>query len=522
MTEKHNIDKYKKYLDKYNDQSNKIFWGLGIENELYLEFDNRNTVNRNDFIKYKKRERYSVDYYSNYKSEFIDDAINHYLKEDTILVPILFNSNSFTKTDMYNNSKTRYTKLCEPNLKFSGETLIETLCNINPYFKESMNNKWLFDGDTIEFNTLNFYNAKLQNIVNELENAKNEFIENINKSFKQLAIFTKFGNLKIMEKNHPFANHMTNLQNNTMFNNGTLHYNITLPTLLDQNGQISDFKSFTNIHSRAIKIIQWMEPFIVAICNSPDPFSLLDDYQDKLKYSKASQRCAISRYISIGTYDSDIMKKGKVLTCKTDELICNEFDYWWFNNYYNQNNYNKLESIGMDINFNKYSNHGIELRFLDHITDKNKLFDSFEFIIYLMDHILDCNDDINNPIINKTWNNFVLNIMIYGSDYQLNLDEKMIYEKLFKLKLSSYKLKEVYNEIYLILIQRYSQIDLTNENNIYTLIPHGKFSKLTLNLYNKEIHFPFDLLSTESTSNFNCCLFYKKNKKNKKKNKKRI
>jgi hypothetical protein len=87
-------------------------------------------------------------------------------------------------------------------------------------------------------------------------------------------------------------------------------------------------------------------------------------------------------------------------------------DYWWFNNYYNQNNYNKLESIGMDINFNKYSNHGIELRFLDHITDKNKLFDSFEFIIYLMDHILDCNDDINNPIINKTWNNFVLNIMI--------------------------------------------------------------------------------------------------------------
>ena len=34
------LDKHKKYFDYYN--SNELYWGLGIENELYLEFNKQN------------------------------------------------------------------------------------------------------------------------------------------------------------------------------------------------------------------------------------------------------------------------------------------------------------------------------------------------------------------------------------------------------------------------------------------------------------------------------------------------
>lgn len=524
--------KYIKYLDQYDNQQNKIFWGLGIENEIYLEFENKNKIEKKNFTKHMRRERYSVDYNTNYNSEYLNDAINDYLEkdnDDVINLPILLNSNSFTRTDMYNNSKTLYTKLCEPNPKFNGDTLIESLIKENPYFEESINKKWLFDGDTIEFNTLNFYNAKLNNMIDELENNKNEFVTNVNDTFKKLDIFSKFGKIKIMEKNHPFANHMTNLLNNTMFNNGTLHYNITLPTQLNSSGQIADFKSFTLIHSKAIKIIQWFEPFIIGLYGSPDPFSD-KSVKDHNKYSKASQRCAISRYISIGTYDSDIMTKGKILACKVSDLICNDIDNWWFNNYYKQNNYNKLEEIGMDINFNKYSNHGIELRFLDHIPDSKDIFETFEFIIYLMDFIMDKSNDIQNPIVNRVWNQFALNVMIHGSTYQLKSEEKLAYEKLFNIKLNSLKLKDVYNEIYIYLITKYNIIHTTNEINVYTLIPQGEFSKLTLDLYNRYIDpaiyqkLKGDITDDSSNESLNlswCLCTTKSKKKNKNKNKKK-
>ena len=53
-----------------------------------------------------------------------------------------------------------------------------------------------------------------------------------------------------------------------------------------------------------------------------------------------------------------------------------------FNKYYEDNAYTKLNDIGLDINFNKHYNHGIEIRFLDHINDNKKIYESFEFIIF--------------------------------------------------------------------------------------------------------------------------------------------
>ena len=491
-----NDEKHLKYLKFY--KPNTVYWGLGIENETYLEFENKITFLKEVLIKQRRRERYSVDYFLNYKQDNLLDALNYYINNidsSNIEIPILINSNSFTKTDINNNSRTLYTKLCEPNHMFNGETMIETLEKYNPFFINSINDNWLFDGDTIEFNTLNFFNAKLNDVMNELNNNKYNFLNQLNMTLDNdiFQNMNQYGKIKIMEQNYPFASYLTNFKNITMFNNGTLHYNITLPTELDNNIKIKNMAQFIKDHSKAIKIIQWMEPFIISIYGSPDPFSLIENYNNKTNFSKSSQRCAISRYIGIGTYNSDEMPSGKILTKKVEELICSNLNDWWFNEYYKKNSYVKLNEIGVDINFNKHYNHGIELRFFEHISNEKLLFESFEFIIYLMDYILET-DSINNfgnPIVNSLWNQVVLNSMIYGKDYILSNDEKNIYERIFNMKFLKTSINDIYYEIYNKLVQSYNVITPSNYNEkIFKFEPIGKFSSNSLNIQYKEYELP--------------------------------
>ena len=486
------INKHEKYKNQY--VKNKIYWGLGIENEVYLEFENKRTINKDDFMNNHKRERYSIDYFSNYKSNELEDAFKYIYNiiNNNIEVPIMLNSNSFTKTDCNNNSKTLYTKKCENNPKFNGNTLIETLKNNNKYFEINHENNWLFDGDTIEFINTKFYNTKLEDILKEIEHSKNEFINNINNTFNKLGIYQEYGKVKIMENNNPFAIYMTNINNIAMFNNGTLHYNITLPTKLNSEGNIENSEKFINDHKKAIKIIQWVEPLMIAVYGSPDPFSLFNEYSDKNNFSKSSQRCAISRYIGIGTYNSDTMKTGKILSLHINDILCNDCDYWWFNKYYEENAYTKLNELGLDINFNKHYNHGIEIRFLDHINDNKKIYESFEFIIYLMDYILE-SDFINifgNPIINKKWNSLVLNIMKYGKEYTLKDDEKELYQKIFNFKFKNNNVVDMYYELYCKLALQYNSIYKSQDKkNNHILKPNGLFSSLTLSIdSNKSIN----------------------------------
>ncbi len=481
------LDKHEKYKDQYI--KNETYWGLGIENEIYLEFENKRVISKDEFLKNHKRERYSVDYFSNYKSNDLEDVFKYLynIVNNEIELPLMLNSNSFTKTDCNNNSKTLYTKKCEDNPKFNGNTLIETLKSNNKYFENSYQNEWLFDGDTIEFINTKFYNIKLEDVLKEIESSKYEFIKNINETFQKLNIFTEYGKVKIMEHNNPFSIYLTNINNISMFNNGTLHYNITLPTKLNEKGMIENYDKFINDHKKAIKIIQWVEPLIIAVYCSPDPFSSFNDYENKNKFSKSSQRCAISRYIGVGTYDSDIMKTGKILTLPIKDIICNNYDYWWFNKYYEENSYNKLNEIGLDINFNKHYNHGIELRFLDHIHDNKKIYESFEFIIYLMDYILE-SDFINtfeNPIINKIWNNILLNVMKYGKEYILNNEEKECYQKIFKVQLKNNNIVDLYHELYCKLSLKYNCVYKSKDNK-YILKHNGLFSSLTLNENSKK------------------------------------
>jgi len=325
----------------------------------------------------------------------------------------------------------------------------------------------------------------------KLYNNKKYFIDNLNEEFIKKNIFQKYGRVKYMENNHPFSIYLTNSNNISMFNNGTLNYNITLPTELDENGKIKNKKKFIEEHSRAIKIIQWMEPFILAVYGAPDPFSLMEKFSHKDKFSKSSQRCAVSRYISIGTYNCDKMEPGKILLKKIDELEWNKNSYWWFHEYYKDNAYKKLDIIGMDINFNKHYNHGIELRFFDHIVDEKDLEKSFEFIIYLMDYILSADpkkiDNFKCPSESKVWNKFVLNTLKYGKMYELNAIEKKIYESIFDINIHKSSVEDIYNEIFLNLLLKFNYFCNTiPEENKYILIPNGSFSSLTLNIQHIE------------------------------------
>jgi hypothetical protein len=480
-------EKHTKYEVKY--KPNSLYWGLGIENELYLEFEKKINIDKTFFLKNHKRERYSVDYFSNYNNKYLNDVFNYYVENYTsnnISLPLLLNSHSFLHTDCKNNSKKLYTKKAEPNPEFNGKILLEELLENNYYLKNNIGHTWLFDGDIIEITSNDFFNAKLENVLNEIKLYKKNFIENINNTMQKLNIYSQYGKLKFMECNHPFGIYLTNLNNISMFNNGTLHFNLTLPTELDEKNKIKNINKFKNDHSKAIKIIQWMEPFIIAIYGEADIFSKIDGFKNSSKFSNSSQRCAISRYIGLGTYDSDKLESGKILTKDIKDLDFSSLDYWWYNKYYEDNAYTKLNELGLDINFNKHYNHGIEIRFIDHINDQ-QIFSLFEFIIYLMDYLLESENKINefgNPIKNKIWNEFVVNIFKYGHKYILNTEERELYQKIFNIEFKKYSVYDIYNEIYFYLIIKFNNFFKSIKNNVEksVLIPNGKFSSLTLDV----------------------------------------
>lgn len=438
MDEKHN-----KYMSLF--EKNDIYWGIGIENELYMTFEKKINVDNKFINKIHRRERYSVDYFTNYKKEILKDLNKYMIYTD---VPILVNSNSFTKTDINNNAKTTYTKNPQPNPLFSGKTLIESLTENDSFFEENKN--YVFDGDTIEIMTFNFYKAKIGDVLNELKYFKELFLKKVQEGQKKLGFFTKYGKIIWMEYNYPMGRFLTNFNNMGIFCNGTIHFNITLPTSLDNNNDIRYMDKFVYIHKIFIRLIQYFEPIMIAIYGSPDPFS---EHIEGL--SKASQRVAVSRYIGLGTYDTDNMETGKILSFSSDNYPTT----FWYNLYHQKCNYEKLERIGLDINFNKFRNHGVEIRFFDHMSDDN-IKESLEFLCFLGDvamEMSELNIQIKNPIYDIEWNKFVVKIFEEGINTIVSDTDKNIYEKIFDIKTeTNLNVVDFYREIQTALKQKYN------------------------------------------------------------------
>ena len=67
-------DKHLKYYDFYenfNNTKDKEYWGIGIENESYLMFQDLITVKKEFIQNNHKRERYSVNYWTNFKEDIL-------------------------------------------------------------------------------------------------------------------------------------------------------------------------------------------------------------------------------------------------------------------------------------------------------------------------------------------------------------------------------------------------------------------------------------------------------------------
>ena len=402
-----NNKKHVKYYDSY--KPNDYFWGIGIENETYLEIDSMEV--NNSFFKNQKRERYSVNYFDTYLSGYFNKALLTVIENDKLhTLPLLINAHELTKNDLSGQPMNNYDKGATPNKKFSGKTVFEHMKEKNKYFFEEYEKSFCFDGDTLEFMTQKFYKTTINKVIEELKNHKKLFLKQIN------ALDLPYGKLiKYPSENYGFAVFTTNKNNIAIFNNGTYHFNFTLPTQLDGSGNLINKMDFKVRHQKAIRLIQLMEPFFIAKYGTADILSRSSEY--RFRFPKGSQRCAASRYIGVGTYDANKMKSGKLLQDERKNIAPP-----FYTKLYKQINYKPLEQIGFDINYNKFKNHGIEIRFFDWF-DEEKLYEVLQFIVHLLDFSESRKESIPKFTTHELWNSITYKAILDGSGAILSSEE---------------------------------------------------------------------------------------------------
>ena len=421
MESKKSYDKHAKYVEFYKDQVkvDEEYWGLGIENESYLMFAGLDTVARGFLQENRLPERYSLDYWKNFKYAVVNTTLARLPRK--IKVPIYVNSYGFQNTDLLGEHITIYTKERKrvENPLYSGQTIDEYLKRVSPDYVKFLDKNLIYDGDTFEFTTFNFYKTTVTSVIDELTTIKATVLAEMNKRlvskftiFKTPLIFPPF--------NYGFVKFQTNKENIAVCNNGTYHINLTLPTKLTKEGKIQNENEFKAQHANAIRAIQWIEPILVALYGSPDILHMLNS-----SYAGGSLRLAMSRYISLGTYDSATMEKGKLLdTCVPTAH---------FTNMHEASPYIPPHTIGYDFNYNKFTKHGIELRIFDYFPEKY-----LESVINLI--LLVCQHSILNPVPDprgsSLWNDLCIKAIMKGSSTKVT-------SEMFSLIYSVFGVKEV-------------------------------------------------------------------------------
>ena len=363
-------DKHMKYMDRYESKEETVFWGLGIENESYFML--QDLCGSADFSKLRQKcERYSVDYYKNFKPKPLQAVLEQCKNHAGLTYPIYVNSHTFQKTDIKGQHRTFYDVHSTPNPAFT-ESIHDILLRECPYYKEQYDKAFVFDGDSNEFITQNFYNATVSSCVSELVDVKQRFLSEVAPYFKKW----KLGTLLYPDHNYGLVSFLTTRKANLlMCNNGTLHVNLTLPTVL-RGGLIADKNVFAKTHLTLIEYIQMVEPLIVACYGTPDVFSVIDP-----AYSIGSLRVSLSRYISLQTFNVQSPINGKLLLMERPADLA----HWY--NHLQDSPYITNQSIGFDINFNKFKNHGVEIRFLEWFPEEY-LTDLMNFFVLLAQHSL--------------------------------------------------------------------------------------------------------------------------------------
>ena len=450
------LEKHKKYKSKYGE--NELFWGLGIEEETYLQFTKLLFVAAPIIRSCHGEERYSVNYYSSYKSgykAYFDKVFPD--ASGFIAMPHFVNSHALSKLNAEGVHDTTYEKVPKPNPKFKGKTFFADLQEFYPtIFLEEYEKNFIFDGDSIEFMTLRFYRTSVKKVISELIFYKQRFLQKINEFLIKKKQWMDKGLLEYPRKNPGWAVFFSNPRNIVMFNNGTYHINITLPSFLGKKNLDLDApppllhpQVFQQQHKQAILIYQWLEPLLIAMYGSPDPFSAHFS-----EFAHSSQRCAISRYIGVGTYDTINMPEGKILTLEIEKIRAAETPFWWYRRFHEKSAYKPLAKIGLDINYKKHYNHGIELRFFDWFPEE-RLEDLLVFLVSLADCALE-RGEVDSPAMSETWNNLVLGIFKEGSTFKMTNEMTGMYEKILGIELpNTLSVSAAYKLISKEIIRRY-------------------------------------------------------------------
>jgi len=411
------------------NQKKTYYWGIGLENETYMQFEESSIVS-GSFIQEKMGcERYSIDYRTCYKEGILTTLLETaFDKNKNYKVSRMMNSHSLDKLDLNFQHKTLpNTKPLVDNPEYQGKSIVEVFLESQPYNIQSMltqkNNPMgavNFDGDSIEFVTKYFENRTITDSCEELKATKQLFIDKINESgvLAEKLNFPKY--------NIGINRFMSNQENLVLFNNGTYHFHLTLPTLT-QNSRIIDYPSFEAIHSNAIYLLQWFEPFFITTLGSPDIMAVISKkYQLNEKFAGGSMRNAMSRYTGVGTFNK-VMAKGKILTYKVDEFrkllkFTKEENIWWRDQIESTLDYALLEDIGLDFNQEKMYQSGFEFRSFDE-------FPSSYLNDVLLAIVLICEHSLHLPNVpwghdSVVWNNLVFKSLKYGFETKINDEEK--------------------------------------------------------------------------------------------------
>ena len=411
-----------KYAKQY--VPNDIYWGIGIENETYFVSEKDITVS-GKFIKGNMlRERYSVDYLKNYSRKQFAKNMETFSDNNKYNVPVYINSHTFTKTDINGEHETLYTYTKTNNPKFNGRSIHNMLMSHDVYFQMNYENTFTYDGDAIEFITQNFYKTTVSECVNELVEHKYNFVSRLN----EFNFLNGLPQLGFPEVNYGIVQFKTNPKNVNVFNNGTYHLNFTIPTQLDNAAKIKDPETFMNVHKNAMKMLQWIEPFLIAFYGSPDVFSI-----NNSRYSSGSLRMTSSRYIGIGTYDVDNMPVGKILNEDIETCKQIKSEWSWYSLIYQNTDYLPNSRIGFDFNYLKHYNAGIEFRIFDYFPT-DALTDIMNLIILLFDHSQSV-AITEVAISNSSWNETVYHTLLDG--YTANISTNF-FRKFFEILMIPY------------------------------------------------------------------------------------
>ena len=425
-----------------DNQTKKYYWGIGLENETYMQFEESLIVS-GEFIQEKIGfEKYSIDYRKCYKPESLAPLLKKaFSLNENYKVSRMINSHSLEKLDINYQHKTLSavkslvdtTETAEVNPQplenpdYLGKSIMELFLEDQPYNIQSMitqRNKTMgsvhFDGDSIEFVTKYFENRTIAESCKELKATKKLFLDKINES----SVLN--GKLNFPDYNNGLNMFMTNQENLVLFNNGTYHFHITLPSLTEDS-RIVDYNDFDKTHSNAIYLLQWFEPFFIATLGSPDIMGVISDtYSLDKKFTLGSMRNAMSRYIGVGTFNK-AMPKGKILTYKVDDFrkllkFEKEENIWWRDQIEAEMEYELLSEVGLDFNQEKMYQSGFEFRSFDEFPAEY-LNDVLFSIILICEHSLNL-PDVKWGHDSVVWNNLVFKTLKFGYLTEINEAEK--------------------------------------------------------------------------------------------------